>query len=183
MMTSFSENIKPILEAIVAANPKKILDIGSGFGKFGILAREAILSVRAESGDLTPTDNLEVDCVEMAKYFQNQPYHEKLYQNHYHMDARNIEWEEMPKFDLVLLIDVVEHWSKEEAVKIIKEIKEFTGAKILISTPREVAMYEKDYYGIDCPKHESQWTTSDFHAINHHDIKDLSTIASYIFII
>jgi hypothetical protein len=30
MMTSFAENIKNILEAIVETDPKKILDIGKG---------------------------------------------------------------------------------------------------------------------------------------------------------
>lgn len=156
MMTSFAENIKNILEAIVETDPKRILDIGSGFGKYSVTAREAI-PVRAERGDLTPVDDLEIGCVEM-----------KLYQFHYHTDARNIEWKDMPKFDLVLLIDVVEHWSKEDSKKLIADIKNNTGAKILISTPKK-----------DCPKHVSQWSREDFEGF----ILDKSTEQSHIFIV
>jgi 2-polyprenyl-3-methyl-5-hydroxy-6-metoxy-1,4-benzoquinol methylase len=177
MMTSFAENIKPIIESIVEVNPKRILDIGSAFGKFSILAREAILSIRAEGQDLTPVDDLEIDCIEMAKYFQNQPYHANLYQKHWHMDAREIDWLGMPEYDLILLIDVIEHWNKEEAKKIIEELKKYTKAKILISTPKEVAFYKEEYYGADCPKHISQWIREDFEGI------DKSTEKSHIFII
>lgn len=178
-MTSFAENIKNILEAIVETDPKKILDIGSAFGKYSIMAREAILSVRAERGDLTPVDDLEIGCVEMAKYFHELPWHEKLYQFHYHTDARNIEWKDMPKFDLVLLIDVVEHWSKEDSKKLIEDIKNNTGAKVLISTPKDVYFYKEEYYGKDCPKHVSQWSREDFEGF----ILDKSTDQSHIFVV
>lgn len=161
MMTSYPENIKTILEAIVSVNPKRILDIGSAFGKYSLLAREAIMSERAVSENLTPADDLEIGCVEMAKYFQDQPYHEKLYQYHYHQDARNIDWKELPKFDLVLMIDVLEHWSMEDGVRIINELLA-QGSKILVSTPKEIVMYTEDFYGTDCPKHETQWTRKDF---------------------
>lgn len=182
MLASFPVNISPILDIIVETNPKRILDIGSAFGKFGLLAREAIISTRAEGQDLEPVDDLEIGCVEMAKYFQNMPYHENLYNFHYHEDARTIEWKEMPKFDLVMLIDVVEHWEKEEAIKVIADIKINTGAKILISTPRETVMYDQAIYGKDCPTHKSQWTPTDFYRIRTM-AEDKSTIASYIFVI
>jgi 2-polyprenyl-3-methyl-5-hydroxy-6-metoxy-1,4-benzoquinol methylase len=177
-MTSYAENIKNILEAVVETDPKSILDIGSAFGKYSILAREAILSVRAEKGDLEPIDDIQMGCVEMAKYFQNKPGHESLYSMHYHMDAQEIEWEVMPKFDLVLLIDVVEHWSKEKSKELISKIKS-TGSKILISTPKNVHFYKEEYYGVDCPKHESQWNREDFEGF----IIDKSTEQSHIFVV
>lgn len=181
-MASFPNNVEPILNIIVKQDPKRILDIGSAFGKFSLLIRESILSMRAERGDLEPVDDLEIGCVEMAKYFQNQPYHENLYQFHYHMDARTIDWSEMPKFDLVLLIDVVEHWTKEEGIRIVADIKKYTGAKILISTPRETVMYDHAIYGKDCPTHKSQWIPGDFYKIKTL-ADDYSTICSYIFVI
>ncbi len=182
MLASFPVNISPILDKVVELDPKRILDIGSAFGKFGLLSREAILSTRAERGYLEPCDDLEIGCVEMAKYFQNTPYHENLYQFHYHMDARTIEWSEMPKFDLVLLIDVVEHWDKEEGMKVVAEIKKYTGAKVLISTPRETVMYNHAIYGKDCPTHKSQWLPEDFISLDNM-AEDISTIASYIFVV
>ena len=134
--------------------------------------------MRAERADLEPVDDLTIDCVEMAKYFQNLPYHANLYQYHWHMDAREIDWPSMPRYDIILLIDVVEHWTKEEGIRIISEIKKYTGAKILISTPRETVMYDHPIYGKDCPTHKSQWNPEDF-----KNAEDHSTICSYIFII
>ncbi len=176
-MTSYAENIKNILEAVVEVNPKKVLDIGSAFGKYSILVREAILSIRAEKGDLTPQDDIEIGCVEMADYFQSLPWHDSLYKYHYHTDAQSLEWETMPKFDLVLLIDVVEHWTKEESKKLIEDIKK-TGANVLISTPKNVHFYQEEYYGKDCPKHISQWEREDFNFII-----DKSTDQSHIFVV
>lgn len=178
-MTSFPENIPSIAKAIKESNPKRILDVGSAFGKYSILAREAILSGRAESLDLEPVDDLVIGCVEMAKYFHNIPYHEKLYQMHYHMDVRNIEWNDMPKFDLALMIDVIEHWPKEQGKEIINKMLNH-GMKILISTPKEVYMYKEDYYGKDCPKHETQWHAEDF---ADWVVKPYSTEQSHILII
>ena len=182
MMTSYAENIKPILDVIAELRPMKTLDVGSAFGKYGLLIRELQCSLICEDHDLEPVEVFQIDCMEKAQYFIKKKYHEHLYDNHFHIDARTHEWETIPKYNLVLLIDVVEHWSKEEGIRIIKAIKEHTGAKVLVSTPREVVMYEKDYYGTDCPKHQSQWKASDFIGINF-DAKNVSTPQSYIFLI
>jgi hypothetical protein len=40
MPTSHKYQIKEIMELMVLINPKKILDLGIGFGKYGYLARE-----------------------------------------------------------------------------------------------------------------------------------------------
>jgi hypothetical protein len=59
------------------------------------------------------------------------------------------------------MIDVLEHWNMEDGVRIINELLA-QGSKILVSTPKEIVMYTEDFYGTDCPKHETQWTRKDF---------------------
>jgi 2-polyprenyl-3-methyl-5-hydroxy-6-metoxy-1,4-benzoquinol methylase len=164
MMTSFIENVSPIISAIADLRPKSILDIGGGFGKFSLMAREALLSLQAEAGDLLPHDRLSIDCAESCRYFQELPYHTALYNSHFHGDARTLDSSIVAGYDLVLLIDVVEHWTKPEAQTLIRRILEAKHPLVLVSTPREVCFYKQEYYGKDCPRHVSQWKYEDFGA-------------------
>lgn len=177
MMTSFPDNIPHIAQIIANVNPKTILDVGTGFGKYGLMAREALLSINAERGDIIPNYKaVQVDCAEMCEYFINLPYHDKLYDHHYHGDVRNID---LPKYDLILLIDVAEHWPKEQVVKFIKD-NVAKGSMILVSTPIVVGFYTQEFYGKDCPKHITQWSHKDFDEFEGHDV---STKDSYIYLI
>lgn len=170
-MTSYSTNISAILSVIMELNPVKVLDVGSGFGKFGLLTRELLLSKYAEDkGDILPKDYLTIDCVEEADYFINQQYHDKIYNNHWHEDFFKIPIEQLNSYDLLLLIDVIEHWDKKIAKDWLRKIK----TKVLISTPKNVVFYEKEYY--KSRKHVSQWKRYDFNGTEY------STEKSFIFL-
>ena len=82
------------------------------------------------------------------------------------------------QYDLILMIDVVEHYPKDEVKKWIREILQNKN-KILISTPKEVVMYTQHYYG-DPNHHKSQWTKEDF---NEFKNTDYSTDFSHIFLL
>jgi len=161
-MTSFTENIQPIIEAIEVLNPKSVLDVGCGFGKYAILIREALMSAKVRQGDLTPKDDLRIDCAEIAQYFVNLPYLRAIYTGQYWRDVRELPSHTLKKYDLILLIDVVEHWDKESALEFIRKAKENQNTRVLVSTPKKVLMYTEEYYGKDCLKHISQWETKDF---------------------
>lgn len=135
----------------------KIIDIGCGPGKYGLILREAIASVRSESGDLCPDLNdLRIDAVESGDYFfKNYPLYE-IYSNIYHEDMFKIDPFIYSKYDICLLIDVVEHHEKTKTLEFLKNIK----TKILISSPKHAIMYIDRHYDIDV--HVSQWEPSDF---------------------
>lgn len=177
-MLSELSNLETILKAVVEMKPKRILDIGSGFGKMGVLIREAILSHWGNNNDFVPKDNLVIDCVEVAKYFHNLPYHQAIYNHHFHDDIGNIE---IGEYDLGLLIDVVEHWDTFKFFKTIPKLKEKI-KKIIISTPKKVEFYLNSIYGEDCPRHKRQIELSDIYSVNPRAI-DISTEKSFIFII
>lgn len=183
MMTSFPENIPSILNAIVKVNPSKILDIWFWFWKFWLLAREAIYSIRAEKWELLPKDNISVDWIEIAKYFLSLPYYKVIYDKTFDdlscvVDGKGKD-KEANKYDLALLIDVIEHGSKEYWIEMLTKLLKNCN-NILISTPKSVVFYKEDYYWEDCPKHETQWTKDDFSWFN---IEDYSTEFSYIYLL
>lgn len=172
MMTSFLDNIPTIVRASVDCKPNKILDIGAGFGKFGLLIKEALLSLQAEAGDMNPKPNFIIDACESAVYFLNQPAFASIYDNICPSDVRTLSREQLQEYDLLLLIDVVEHWPKEDYFNFIKKLA--PGTRVLVSTPKEVVFYEEPYYGIE--KHQTQFAESDFSGEN------LSTKDSLIFL-
>lgn len=174
MMTSFLDNIPAICNAAVSSRPKKILDVGAGFGKFGLLLREALLSIIADQGVLFPVPDFKIDACENSDYFLNQRAFYNIYDEVYCQDVTTISPDVLNTYDLLLLIDVIEHWTKEEYLLFMEKIK--PGTKVLISTPREVVFYELPYYGI--AKHKTQFSDSDFSNGQNFSTKD-----SYIYLI
>lgn len=173
MMTSFVENIPAIVKYAVSLRPRAILDIGAGFGKFALLIREALLSIRAETGELIPKQYFWIDCVESCRYFVDLPWHDRLYEKHYHGDIFTLDRTFFSTYDLIMMIDVVEHEEKGKMLELIRDIRRRGEAVILISTPRAVVFYKEHYYGPDCPVHKSQWSESDF-----KEFKAIDRIAS-----
>lgn len=167
-MLSYKENILTILKAVEESGATKILDVGCAYGKYGLLIREQYLSKKAES-EITPTDDMVIDACEYTKYFTDRPALNHIYNKVIKGSVFDIT--EFP-YDLVLLIDIVEHYPKEEMKEFIKRI----GTKVLISTPKNVHMYTEKYYG-DEHVHISQWGGEDFIG------KDYSTDLSHIFIV
>lgn len=168
-MLSYKENIPKILQAIDESGAKKILDIGCAFGKYGLLIREQYLSKRAET-ELSPTDDMVIDAIEYTKYFYERPALKYIYNTV--ITKSMFEVEDFSKYDLVLLIDVVEHYPKKEMKAFLRKIK----TKVLISTPKDVVMYTEKYYG-DEHVHVSQWNNFDFWG------KKYSTDLSHIYIV
>ena len=178
MMTSFVENIPTIIKTVVKYNPKHILDIGSGFGKYGLLMREAFLSIKSEQGDLCPDYwSVDIDCMDEAKYFIGNPSLKAIYNHVIMADARLMNYRQCD-YDLITLIDVAEHWSRVEYMDFVQKIKnQMPECKILVSTPKEVFMYKDRHY--DSEVHHTQFAPDDFRDC----IENVSTDLSYIYVI
>lgn len=161
MMTSFIENVPAIVTLVGKLKPRSILDVGPGFGKFGLMFREALLSMTAERGELLPQADFRLDCVESCEYFWSLPWHGPLYDNHFHRDLFSLDLTVISTYDLVVLIDVIEHGDKNKWLAWLAAVLGAGHSRILISTPRQVVFYQEHYYGKDCPLHQSQWAAKD----------------------
>jgi len=165
-MLSFKENIPIILETVNKRNPHKILDVGAGMGKYGLLLREQYLSEQAQRRVLMPIDDLIIDAIEDTEYMWNfrDGLIFKIY-NTVHKTGvfENIPLFEKERYDIALLIDVVEHWTKENALRLIREIIKYTD--VLVSTPTRPSMYKQHYYG-DSRHHITRWEEIDFSEFN-----------------
>lgn len=123
MPSSYYENIPPILDILSKLRFTKVLDVGIGYGKYGSLIREYFDNWLGG----TTIDGVEI----------HRPYIEMVYPRIY-SDIYIGDFLEMPAerhYHVCLLIDVIEHWTKEDAWKAIKKARGLAD-HVIVSTPQ-----------------------------------------------
>jgi 2-polyprenyl-3-methyl-5-hydroxy-6-metoxy-1,4-benzoquinol methylase len=176
-MLSFKENIPIILEIVSKIQPILVLDIGAGMGKYGILIREQYLSDKAVRGQLEPIDAIIIDAVEDTKYLLTNRLR-SIYNKVYEQDIFDCYYN-IKDYDLIIMIDILEHWEKLKGIELIKILLAKNNKNILISTPKRTKMYTKHFYG-DPRHHISQFELDDF---KDFDYEDFSNNLSHIILI
>lgn len=157
MPTSWYQAISNILDQIQKENPKSVLDIGVGFGKYGLMVREVLdLPFERYNKDQWL---INIEGIEAFKEYKN-PIHDYIYNKIYYGDATEVI-KKLPKYDCILLIDVLEHFKKEEGKEFIKELMSHVNKSLIISTPRYPAKQE-EYLGNKYEEHKSKWSIIDF---------------------
>ena len=132
MPSSHWYQINEIMELIIYTQPKSILDIGVGFGKYGFLSREylELFDGREKLWDW----KIVIDGIEIFKDYITQ-LHKLVYNQ---IDIGNVT-DILPaldkNYDLILLIDVIEHLNFEEGEKLIEMCQQHS-KNIIISTPK-----------------------------------------------
>lgn len=152
MPSSYLEQIPIIIHVIRRLRPLSLLDIGVGFGKYGFLARE-YLEIWGSNNDYGHF-SVRIDGVEPFKSYIT-PCHSFIYDNIYNVDALTFVKKQTTEYDLVLLIDVLEHLEKEKGKVLISSLLE-NNRNVLISTPKvfhkQDAVYQNPY-----EVHRSLW--------------------------
>ena len=147
------------MELVLALQPQSVLDIGSGFGKYGLLCREYLdlWDGRQKYEFVKQIDGVEV----FSKYIT--PIHKFVYNNIYNDDIIKLVYKLDFKYDLVLLIDVLEHIEKNEGRSLLKILVN-KNKGILIGTPKNPSQ-QKDVFDNIYETHQSKWLKEDFETI------------------
>lgn len=157
MCSSYPENIHVIIHAIADAKPESVLDIGVGNGKYGFLIKEYFSE---RNGPNSWPHIKKLGGVEAHEgYIQS---HHSIYKP---LMIGDVFKKKIPKYDLYLLVDVLEHWPKDKARELIEKLMK--NGKVLISTPKIVETQEVAENPYE--KHVSQWYPGDFTRYNHID--------------
>lgn len=157
MPTSYYSQLNEIMELIVLTDPKSILDVGIGFGKYGFLARE-YLELWYGTGEYDDW-KIRIDGIEAFKKYIT-PVHDFIYDQVYIGDAIDILPSLKARYDIVLIIDVLEHFSYQNGMKLLEECKEH-GRNIIVSTPKKM-LPQKSIFGNPFETHISHWTRKHF---------------------
>jgi predicted SAM-dependent methyltransferase len=167
MGTSNWQNISYCIELIRRINPDSILDIGAGFGRWGILSRE-FLEIW-DDGNYSDNWKRKIDAVEVFdKYVK--PYHSYFYDNIYVEDALLLINNLNEKYDLIICGDVIEHFNKEEGRKFIDKC--LIHCKYLMINIPIGKKWEQDIINNnEFEVHTSIWYHSDFRKYQNRKIK------------
>jgi SAM-dependent methyltransferase len=159
--TSDHHNIVPILSVIQNLQPRSVLDIGCGFGKYGVLIRE-YLDVWQER--LEPdTWKTRIVGVEAFAAYKN-PIVDYVY-DQVHVGPAEQVVNTLGSFDVVLIADVIEHLERSAAVTLVNRCLEISPV-LIISTPREFYP-QRDVCGNPYEIHRILWKATDFPPRSH----------------
>ena len=140
---------------MINCNQGSVLHIGAGFGKYGVRSRQYLeLSKRERYQEFTRR----IDAVEAFEEYIT-PVHKFVYNKVYVDDVFNVIDNLELNYDLVLLIDVLEHFEKEKGTVLVRKILTRNGG-IIISTPKK-SIDQRDIFGNEYEIHRSGWTQAE----------------------
>lgn len=149
---------------IIIANPKTVLDIGVGFGKWGMLAREYtdIWNFRFYKEEWTT----HITGIEIHEAYRNpiwDIYNEVVIgdaDSVLDLFALDLFPEKDKHFDLTLMIDVLEHFEKDKGLEILNKVMKISKQFIVSYANSEQKGVRDNKY----EDHLSTWEDKDFRA-------------------
>ena len=167
MGTSNWQNISYNIELIRKLDPASILDVGVGFGRWGILFRE-FLEIW-DNGRYNGNWQVVIDGVEIFPDYIKD-YHKYFYDEIFLMNALEYLENTHNIYDLINFGDVIEHFSKDEGEKLI-DLALKKGKYVLINIPIGKAWSQGGTDDNPYEEHKSVWYNNDFTKYKFHKIK------------
>jgi len=170
MPSSRPESIPIVISLVRQIIPKSILDIGIGFGKWGLLFREYTDIIASE---LDPPrykkENWKIK-IEGIEGFPDYitPVHQYIYDNIYLGDILEV-LPHLGEYDLIFIGDVIEHLSKDKGRELIYQALEHTNRYLILTTPR-FPIKQEAICNNELERHRSLWTIKDLKKLALADV-------------
>jgi len=155
-MPTSNLTLAPNIIAMAAEHhPSDVLDVGVGHGKYGVLVREYVRPVRLVGIEAEP------------RYLTTFPWLETIYDDVLVGDVCDYSDEFLADFDLVLMIDVLEHLDTADGAELLARIP----GRVIICTP---ANYFQNPEHVEYPSesHRSLWSAEAIAAIRPLEVDD-----------
>ncbi len=145
------------LNHVVRLSPRSVLDVGTGFGKWGYLIREALDFTSA--GRYRREDWLvKIDGVDA--FPTCSPLIDWVYDSHEIADVSSLPDDRLGGYDLVVMGDVIEHFEKQKGRMLLERLLRLDGC-VIVATPS--GFFEQGaLLGNEYERHRSLWTVADF---------------------
>ena len=162
MPSSRPDHVPAVLAAVRKLKPRSVLDVGVGFGKWGLLFREYLEIVHSEKDPSRYPKTgwrVRIDGVEgFAPYLA--PHHDYIYDDVTVGNATEV----VPaagEYDVIFMGDVIEHFAPADGETVIAAAVRQAKLAFVVSTPatfREQGAAVGNEYEI----HRSHWTPAEF---------------------
>lgn len=179
MASSFIDQTPIIIHLLQKLKPKRVLDIGKGFGKYGFLLHEYVgidnTSKLNPEMSLKEQSKIHIDAVEVDPDLM-LPHLSHIYNQIYFGDVLKIH-KELPAYDLILMVDIIEHIEKEGAKLLLKELLQ-KESNIIIATPK--SFFQQELYESVFENHVSHWSVKDFKDLGYLNVQYFDAGAVYM---
>lgn len=168
MPTSITIHISDVLRVMRKSKAKSFLDIGCGFGRWGLLARDIFDIMHCHyTKDSWQT---RIDGVEaFADYIT--PIHNYIYNNVYIEKIEDFIKKNDTRYDVIFAGDILEHLEKEPAQDVIKTLFDRCNHTLIIAIPLGDIWPQGSVLGNVYETHRSTWYKEDFKKLNASTIK------------
>jgi hypothetical protein len=161
MATSFIEQVPTIIHVLRQLNPRSVLDVGKGFGKYGFLLHEYVGIDHAKRPDprrtMAQQSRIAIDALDANPAYQ-WPHVAQFYRHCYLGRVEEL-CDGLPAYDVVLMADVIEHIEKTAALRVV-ELFLARGSTLVVSTPR--TFFQQELFESAHERHLSFWAIGDF---------------------
>jgi len=132
MPSSTYHTLNKAVENILKIQPKTILDIGVGFGKWGFLCREYL---ETWNNRVFPDQwTCKIDGVEIFEPYTKIPHVQSLYDEIFIGNAYEII-HTLPNYDLIIAMDIVEHLNKQDGIELCEDMLFLFTKACMINVP------------------------------------------------
>lgn len=158
MGTSNWQQIPFCIDALKKIDPLSVLDVGVGFGRWGIIVRE--FCDVWESRVFQDQWRVRIEGIEgYAKSITN--YHREFYNEIHIGDARELIPRLAGPWSVTMYGDVMEHFTKEQAHELLRFSLDHSDY-VIVNIPIGEEHPQGDAYGNDFERHLSTWDPADF---------------------
>jgi len=163
-MLNRGSHLSAIIDEVLWLKPHSILDVGIGWGLFGVIFR-AFTDVRKSK--LFPENwSTKIDGIEIFEPYKNKAW--EFYNNVYIGNALEVI-EPLEKYDFVYCGDMIEHLTKEDGYKLIDKMLQHTNKWVHIATPMP-AREQGEILGNLSETHLSSWTEEGFNRYKYEKV-------------
>lgn len=161
MCTSAPYAIPVIANAVRQIQPRSILDVGVGFGKYGVIFREYLDVWSADNLSQTKREawSTRIEGIEVYPEYLS-PLHEFIYDK-VHIGGVLDVIDGLGTYDLIFMGDVLEHFEKSDGKKLIGKFHDHADKCVLLTYPKN-AKRRDGLFGNEAEAHLSAWTRADF---------------------